>query len=219
MNTKHDPAAPILSTRNERSMSAIDRLQTTLMRAGARRAMQGSSMQQFTRNCPAGRGSLLIPVRAARPGPRPSKRRIKVNTNHNTKKRLANLALGAAAVAMMAPAALLAGAGTANASLTEVDFAPWAPGTGNLTVNIANNTPQDFGQCQYVSTATLPSLLPPFKSDYFPVGPWSSRQLSIGNYFGPDAIPTGTIWNIAVNCSNGSFPVNVDGGNGTTFQF
>jgi hypothetical protein len=120
---------------------------------------------------------------------------------------------------MMASVALLAGAGTANAQ-TEVDFAPWSPGTGNLTVTINNNSQTDYGQCQYVSTAELPSLLPPYKSDWFRLGPYSSQSLSIGNYLGPDAIPTGTNWRINVNCSHGGFPVNVNGAYGaTTYTF
>jgi hypothetical protein len=142
-----------------------------------------------------------------------------MNHTPNTKKKLVGSALGVAAAAIMAPVVLLAGAGTANAASTEVDFAPWAPGTGNLTVYINNHTGYDFGQCQYVSTAEFPSLLPPFKSDWFPLGPNAMKTLSIGNYFGPDAIPTGTTWNISVNCSRGTFPVNVNGGNATTFLF
>lgn len=143
-----------------------------------------------------------------------------MNHTPNTKKKLVSTALAAAAAAMMAPVALLAGAGTANAAQTEVDFAPWAPGTGNLTANINNNGGYDFGQCQYVSTAELPSLLPPYTSDWFPLGPNSSQSLSIGNYLGPDAIPTGTTWHISVNCSRGTFPVNVNGANGaTTYKF
>jgi hypothetical protein len=134
------------------------------------------------------------------------------------KKKLINSALGAAATALAAPGVLFASAGTAQAAPTEVDFGPVAPGS-DLTANVVNNTATNFGSCQYVSTPQWPSLLAPYTSNWFEVPAYTSTPVQIGNYFGPGAVRTGTTWTISVNCGNGFFPVNVNGGNGNTYTF
>lgn len=139
---------------------------------------------------------------------------------NTTRKKQMTAALAAAAAAMVAPAVLFVGAGNANAKTlgTWVEFKPFTAG-GDLTVVIHNNTPKDFGQCQYVATPQGPSLLPPYTSTSFHLGPSSQQTVYVGNYLGPGAVRTFTTWNIAINCDNGFFAPNVNGGDGTTFQF
>ena len=143
-----------------------------------------------------------------------------MNTTHNRKKKQITAALGAAAAAVVAPAVLFGGAGTANAKTpaTWVEFEPFTAG-GDLTVVVHNNTPADFGQCRYVATPQGPSLLPPYISTSFHLGPSAQQTVYVGNYLGPGAVRTFTTWGIAINCDNGFFAPNVNGGNSNTFQF
>jgi hypothetical protein len=141
-----------------------------------------------------------------------------MNHTHNRKKLVAS-ALGAAA-AVATPALLLFGAGTAHATQpTEVDFSGTAGPGNDLVVTVVNNTTTDFGQCTYQSTPQWPSLLPPYTSNTFSVPANTSQQVDIGNYFGQGAIRTGTTWTIALNCTGGFFPVNVNGGNSNLYYF
>ena len=129
-----------------------------------------------------------------------------MNTTHNTKTKRLVAALGAAA-AVVAPAVLFAGAGTAHAA---PDPSP-ANVTGNgITVNYANG-PGGLGldafvrdmnnsgaaeTCRYFSNRVSDNGLP------F----WGATTV-YGNDPGALSIPgiwTGTNWNVTVDCDSGS---------------
>lgn len=113
--------------------------------------------------------------------------------------------LGAMAAAIAAPAVLLLGAGTAQA------MTAWAnPSPGGLDVyvttwpaNGAEKAPQ--GWCLFNSSVVgnpvgkpLPAINVPFYLPETPPGAAASSRLWFPSY------PTGSTWNISVECPNGS---------------
>jgi len=114
--------------------------------------------------------------------------------------------IGAAAAAVAAPAVLLLGAGTAQASMNAVAN----PGPGGVDVfvttwpnNAAETAPS--GWCLFNSSVVgnpvgkpLPAINVPFYLPKNPPGAVTSSRLWFPSY------PTGSTWNISVDCPNGS---------------
>ena len=138
-----------------------------------------------------------------------------MSTIHNAKKKLVVSAVGAAAVAATLPALLFLGAGTAQAKCVfnpqggqncfAVAWDPWVPFVG-LTAHITNLSPDDFPQCTYASTPdpNQPQQgLPTYTSPSFHLPPEGTYNLLISSDDFLPVVPTGTNWNITVDCGPG----------------
>jgi len=128
----------------------------------------------------------------------------------NPSKKLVVLALGVAGAAVAAPAALLLGAGTARADNATVSFQPVTSNNApSLQVTVTDTSgsgnPGTYGACNYNATPALGTLnflqsagvqTTPL-SQGFQLDQGGQQQLN----FTP-VIPTGTIWNVNITCTD-----------------
>ncbi|MBV9091528.1 MAG: hypothetical protein JO044_16760 [Mycobacteriaceae bacterium] len=130
-------------------------------------------------------------------------RNTSMNTTHNTsKKRLAS-AVGIAAAAVATPAALLAGAGTAQAdAIPDVNGSPqvevlYASNPFGLNASIVDGTNPGgvTERCHYHSNGVGTTPSDPFDADVFPNGPTPASLFIPG-------IQTGGTWTVTVSCDH-----------------
>jgi hypothetical protein len=127
-----------------------------------------------------------------------------MNTKHN-RKRLVTSALGAAAAAVAVPAVLFAGAGTAQAD-TQVTILPGVsvgiPTTTTMNVAVTDKTGYngEYGNCLYHAVPVAGTG----KRLNFPPADHQFNLPKFGTAtFSFDVLPTGTIWEVKVNCAPG----------------
>jgi hypothetical protein len=120
-----------------------------------------------------------------------------MNTIHPRKKSVI-AALGAAVAAVAAPAALFAGAGTAQA---ETQVVPFSDALG-VSVHVVSVGPTpSSGWCSYTAT---PAIVPPGVWPPLPVYdvPFYLQENTIHKLWFP-GIQTGTTWDVTVDCPSG----------------